>query len=259
MSRQVELSARMQAVADMVSPGNRVCDVGCDHGYVSIYLIQAGISPGVLAMDVNKGPLLRATEHVKQYGMEDYIQLRLSDGLLEYRKGEADTLLCAGMGGRLLMKILEREPDKTADFKELILQPQSELKLFRKYLREKGYLWEKETMILEDGKYYPMMKVRKFSDFAQVGESMGKEECGKNTSVSGEENRKITEMEDLLGPLLLQEKNQVLLAYIKQEITVKEGILEGLNKQKQKEKLLLRKQEIEKELVLLNDAVRMWY
>lgn len=242
MSRQVELSKRMQAVADMVTVGNRVCDVGCDHGYVSIYLVQAGISPRVLAMDVNKGPLKRAEEHVKAYEKEAYIELRLSDGLCAYKNGEADSLLCAGMGGRLLMKILEREPDKTESFRELILQPQSELKLFRKFLREKGYSILAENMILEDGKFYPMMKVSPKS-------------MGTGTEIQDED----TESMDLLGPYLLQNQNPVLLAYIRQEIQVKEGILEGLKKQEQKEKLLLRRQEIEKELVLLKNAVQKWY
>ena len=90
----------MQAVADLVTAGNRVCDVGCDHGYISIYLVQSRKAPCVLAMDVNRGPLQRASEHVKAAGLEKYITLRLSDGLLAFRKGEADTLVCAGMGGR---------------------------------------------------------------------------------------------------------------------------------------------------------------
>jgi len=242
MGRNVELSKRMQAVADMVTPGNRVCDVGCDHGYVSIYLVQTGSSPRVLAMDVNKGPLEHAKEHVKAYGVEEYIELRLSDGLKEYRVGEADSLICAGMGGRLLMNILEQEPAKTESFKELILQPQSELKLFRGFLREKGYSILSEDMILEDGKFYPMMKV-----------------CPNKAENASEETMEVVEMQDLLGPDLLKRQNPVLLSYIRQEIQVKEGILEGLKKQEQKEKLLLRKQEIEKELVLLKNAVEMWY
>lgn len=257
MGRQVELSKRMQAVADMVTRGNRVCDVGCDHGYVSIYLVQAGISPRVLAMDVNEGPLMRADEHVRQYEMEDYIELRLSDGLSAYQAGEADSLLCAGMGGRLLMKILEREPDKTESFRELILQPQSELKLFRRFLREKGYCILREDMILEDGKFYPIMKVSpQKTGMVSAGTSEG---TVSDMHTSGADADEDMEMSDLLGPCLLQNHNPVLLAYIRQEIQMKEGILEGLKKQEQKEKLLLRKQEIEKELVLLKDAVQKWY
>lgn len=238
MGRKVELSKRMQAVADMVTPGNRVCDVGCDHGYVSIYLVQEGIAPKVLAMDVNKGPLMRAGEHVERYEAEDYIELRLSDGLTAYRLGEADTLLCAGMGGRLMMDILDKEPDKTKDFGELILQPQSDVKLFRKYLREKGYIIQKETMILEEGKYYPMMKV----------------------VLSGtiEDETKDYELEDLLGPLLLKELNPVLLQYIQQEMKVKEGIIKSLTERQNEGKVQQRKQELKKELALLKRAAKMY-
>ena len=116
MAENIILSARMQAVADMVKIGNRVCDVGCDHGYVSIYLVQRGIAPGVLAMDINKGPLQRAKIHVAQADLSEYITLRISDGLDKYQSGEAQTLICAGMGGRLMQKILEKEPEKTKSF-----------------------------------------------------------------------------------------------------------------------------------------------
>ena len=76
----MELSARLKAVAGMVTKGNRVCDVGCDHGYISIYLVKNGVSPYVYAMDVNKGPLLRAKEHILDYGYTDKIETILSDG-----------------------------------------------------------------------------------------------------------------------------------------------------------------------------------
>ncbi|MDE6891652.1 MAG: class I SAM-dependent methyltransferase [Lachnospiraceae bacterium] len=66
LTKTITLSARMQALADMVTEGNRVCDLGCDHGFLSIYLVQRQISPGVLAMDVGKGPLMRAEEHVRK-------------------------------------------------------------------------------------------------------------------------------------------------------------------------------------------------
>lgn len=233
MKKQIELSARMQAAAHMVTPGNRVCDVGCDHGYVSIYLVQSGRSPYVLAMDVNKGPLQRGKAHVEQFGVKDYITLRLSDGLSAYEKGEADTFLAAGMGGRLLMDILRREPEKTADFKELVLQPQSEIPLFRKFLREQGYRITEENMILEDGKFYPMMKAM---------------------PAQKETREQVHEMEDLLGPLLLQEKNPVLYRFICQEIRVKEGILKDLSGQRSSGKIESRREALSKELFLLKKA-----
>ena len=129
----VLLSERLRAVASMVTPGSRVCDVGCDHGFVSIWLVEQNVSPRVLAMDVRVGPLGAAGRHVAQRGLESLIETRLSDGLHNYEIGEADSLICAGMGGRLMMHILGDEKTKTDSFTELILQPQSEIGKVRRY------------------------------------------------------------------------------------------------------------------------------
>lgn len=191
MGEKVALSARMQAVADMVTPGNRVVDVGCDHGYVSIYLVQQGRTAKVIAMDVNKGPLQRAKEHVEEAGLLAYITLRLSDGLLEFQAGEADTFLCAGMGGRLMQRILLQEPEKTFSFRELILQPQSEVKDFRFFLEDMGYSIISEDMILEDGKFYPVIK-----------------------AVRGKGREALSQEEARFGPVLLKKKHPVLKDYL---------------------------------------------
>ena len=159
MSKDIVLSNRLMAVTAMVSKGYRVCDVGCDHGFVSIYLVMKGITDRVIAMDVNKGPLMAAREHIDTYGLSDYIETRLSDGVTALDAKEADTLICAGMGGRLIRQILEAGSDKIRFMKEMILQPQSEIQSVREYLREKGYLISDENMIFEDGKYYPIIKV----------------------------------------------------------------------------------------------------
>lgn len=191
MEGKVVLSARMQAVADMVTPGNRVADVGCDHGYISIYLVQQGRTDHVIAMDVNKGPLRRAREHVEKAELLAYITLRLSDGLLEFQAGEADSLICAGMGGRLIQQILLREPDKTDSFKELILQPQSELKEFRFFLMDRGYRIVEEEMIWEEGKFYPVIK-----------------------AVKGKEKESLSQEEARFGPILLKRKHPILKEYL---------------------------------------------
>lgn len=207
--KPITLSKRLQAVADMVSVGSRVCDVGCDHGFVSIYLTEQGISPRVLAMDVRKGPLGAAAEHVTERGLNGQITVRLSDGLHNYNIGEADTLVCAGMGGRLMMRILSDDAEKTASFGELILQPQSELEAFRRFLYEQGYRITEENMIEEDGKFYPMMRVVKGSGVLEIP---GLTECR-------------------YGPLLLRDKSQVLLFFLKREERIYEEILENLRRE----------------------------
>lgn len=205
--REVELSARMKALTEMVSKQSIVCDVGCDHGFVSIYLVQQGIAPKVYAMDVGKGPLERAKEHIKEYDLESYIETRLSDGLNELQIGEADCMICAGMGGRLMMRILQEGSDKARAMKELILQPQSELALFRSFLRENGYKIIQENMIYEDGKFYPMMKVMPVETYNEQGESI---------QVSDKENAMSAEhiLWDMFGELLLKEGHPVLKQYL---------------------------------------------
>lgn len=156
---KVQISQRLQAICQMVTPGNDVVDVGCDHGFVSIYLVQRNLSPRVIAMDVRKGPLSAAEEHIRLYGLEDYIETRLSDGLCAYGLGEAQTLICAGMGGRLMQKILTEGQEKARALEELILQPQSEIAQVRRFLRKSGYRTIAENILQEEGKYYFLMKV----------------------------------------------------------------------------------------------------
>ena len=95
----IKLSKRLQTVAHQVKCGGVAADIGCDHGFTSIYLIEQGLAKHVIAMDINEGPLERAKEHIREYGMEADIETRLSDGTAKLAPGEADTLLISGMGG----------------------------------------------------------------------------------------------------------------------------------------------------------------
>ena len=130
--------------ASMVTPGSRVADIGCDHAHTGIWLIQNGIASKVIAMDVRKGPLEKAHENLKLYGLEGTIETRLSDGLEKLNEGEADTVIIAGMGGTLTVEILKKGLEKIAAARELILQPQSSI--------------TQEKMCKEDGKFYNSMR-----------------------------------------------------------------------------------------------------
>ena len=149
----------MKAVASMVTPGNVLADIGTDHGYVPISLVQRKKIPKAIAMDVNVGPLQRACEHIAECQLEDKIETRLSDGVNKLQVGEADTILIAGMGGELVVRIITEGMEVCKAAKELVLQPQSELEKVRQFLRENKFKIMDEDMVIEDGKYYPMMRV----------------------------------------------------------------------------------------------------
>ena len=155
----VKISERLRTAAGLIGEGERLADVGTDHGYVPIYLVERKRIPSAIAMDIRTGPLERAREHIRMYGMEDYIQTRLSDGVAALKPGEADTILIAGMGGGLVIHILESGRVICEQAHGLVLQPQSELPKVRRFLMENGYVTEREEMVMEDGKYYPMMRV----------------------------------------------------------------------------------------------------
>lgn len=216
--RHVVLSERLKAVAGMVTVGNRVCDVGCDHGFVPIYLVQQGKSPRVLAMDLREGPLRAASEHVAAYGLDGQIETRLSDGLHNYNIREADTLICAGMGGGLMQRILAQERKKAASFQELILQPQSEIEQFRRFLRENGFRVLDEEILLEEGKFY------------QVIRAVPRRQEGGADGASEEED-KLCKLMDRYGPVLLQKRTPVFLSFLEREAALYEEILENLRKQ----------------------------
>ncbi|MGN0334388.1 MAG: tRNA (adenine(22)-N(1))-methyltransferase, partial [Lachnospiraceae bacterium] len=200
---------------------NCLADVGTDHGYVPIYLYEKKVIPAAIAMDVNQGPLERAKLHIAEAKLEKVIETRLSDGLSALKPGEADSILIAGMGGPLIVKILDTHRETAASAKELILQPQSEIADVRKYLYEQGYEIIEEHIVLEDGKYYPMMK-----------------------AVKNPQAEKLQSWEYAYGRLSVLEETGVLKAFVERELAQKQEIFERLRK-KDTEKSRVRAAEME--------------
>lgn len=229
----MELSKRLQAVADLVTACSRVADIGTDHAYIPIALVKAGRIPGAVAMDVNAGPLERARIHVAENHLEEKIELRLSDGLAALRPGEADSVVIAGMGGGLVIRILTEGAQTVRTVKECILQPQSEIEKVRAFLLEEGFLFIQEDMVVDDGKYYPMMKV------IPPGSGGRPENTGDVSPWNETELR--------YGKLLLESRNEALHSFLLREISLKEQILEDL-KGKDSERIAGRRSELEQEL-----------
>ena len=154
----MQLSERLQAVADFVTPQSRLADVGTDHAYVPIYLAEKKIITRAIAMDVVDGPLQRARENIAAHRLEAVIETRKSDGLEALKPGEADTVVIAGMGGLLICRILEQGREVADTVREWVLEPQSDTDKVRQYLLDHAYTIRDEHMVLEDGKYYPILK-----------------------------------------------------------------------------------------------------
>lgn len=159
------LSKRMLMVSHLVSDGNAIADIGTDHAYVPIHLIRHGHSPRAIAMDVNQGPVDIAKSNINAYGLNKIIETRLSDGLSKLRDNEVQTIIMAGMGGDLIVRILSEGTHALQTPKELVLQPQSEWDKVRHYIHEMGYRIEEEDMVQEDGKYYTAMRAVKGYQF----------------------------------------------------------------------------------------------
>lgn len=222
----MELSKRLQAVADLVTAGYKMADIGTDHAYIPISLISEERIPGAVAMDVNEGPLARARIHVREHHMEDKIEMRLSDGFSALKPGEVQSAVIAGMGGALMIRILKEGAEKVSSLDECILQPQSEIEKVRAFLLEEGFLFLEENMVKDDGKYYSMMKVK--PDGSKSKEHWSKEQLR-------------------YGKLLLEGKNTVLREFLEREIHIKRDILSeicGMDSERTKK----RREELEKEL-----------
>lgn len=230
----MELSKRLQAVADLLSEGLCVADIGTDHGYIPIYLITSKKSSKVIAMDINEGPLLRAKEHIAEHGLEQHIETRLSDGVTALQAGECDAVIIAGMGGALAVKIMEAGEQLFRSLKEFVLQPQSELEKVRRYLCEQGYHIIAEDMVLEDGKFYPMMKV-----------------INAHTSCCNI-------MELRYGKFLLEQKHPILRHFLEKEVQIKGQILKQLECESGVH-IEERKQELHTELSVIKEALETYF
>ena len=155
---KLPLSDRLLACAGFIKKGSRVADVGCDHGYLSLYLLQQGIASSVIASDVNEGPLQSAVRNARKFGFSDKISFYLSNGVRNIPR-DFDTLVCAGMGGDTMIHILESAPWLQNEKYRLILQCQSKRPELRMWLYDHGFAIRRETLA-KDGKFcYPVTEV----------------------------------------------------------------------------------------------------
>lgn len=219
MDIEKRISSRMKCIAGMVTPGKSVADIGCDHAYTSIYLIEKKLAEGVIAMDVAEGPLQSAKSNVIAFGLEEKIETRLSDGMTALNVGETQAAIIAGMGGLLVVDILRRGLEKMEEGYELVLSPQSEIPEVRRFLRENGIQIVDEQMMLEDGKYYNIIKAI-FDPQHATDEGQDDTECVVPA-----------DFRDHYGEKLIVKKSPVLKKYLTERIEKLNGIYCRLSKE----------------------------
>ena len=155
---KIPLSKRLEAACKFVKPGDRVADIGCDHGYLGIYLLKNHLASQVIASDINEGPLNAAVCNAEKYGVRDKMRFYLSDGVKNIPR-DFDAMVCCGMGGDTMISILEAALWLKEGNYRLILQCQSKRPELRKYLGENGWFIRNET-VLKDGRFlYTVMEV----------------------------------------------------------------------------------------------------
>ena len=230
----VRISDRLRTVAHMCEKGAVVADIGTDHGYLPIYLVQEGIAPSAIAMDLRKGPLDKAKKHICDNCLEDRIQTRLSDGLEKLSANEADIITICGMGGRLIADIVTKGKNVITRNTTLIVSPQSEVGDFRHFLVSQRLVVDDEKMLKEDGKYYFIIKCRKSDE-----------------NVYSE----YSETQYQYGWKLLENKDKTLYEYLIKEKETNDGISNSLKKDESNPTVKLRLQQLSQKNNIIMDAL----
>lgn len=203
----MKLTPRLQTIAEKVDKGSIVADIGTDHGYIPIYLIENGISTKAIAADINKGPLDNARKQILLYNYQDKIETRLGNGLDVITLGEIDTIIIAGMGGLLIRDILTDNLATAKNAKKLILQPMVAQADLRKWLVDNGFKIIDEQLAKEGHKYYEIL-----------------------VAAEGDE----TVREDIyyeIGKKLIEKQDPLLEEYMRKQIDIQRSILKSLENQ----------------------------
>ena len=221
----IKLSQRLQAIADMVPVGAKVADIGTDHGFLPCYLAQSGKAEQVIACDVNAQPLALAQKNIADYNVADKVSTRLGDGLAVIKPGEVDVVTIAGMGGALMIDILDASPLVVDRLKRIVLQPNVGAEAVRIWAEKNRWQIVAEELVKENDIFSVIIVLEQ-----------------------GRSDRFMSAVELYLGPKLLADHHPLLGLYISEEWEKTQHILEQLSKSdseesRKKEKQLRQKWE----------------
>ncbi len=215
----ITVSKRLHTIASFVPEHSRVADIGSDHAYLPVYLVQSGKVSKAIAGELNEGPWKVAKQHVAQQRLSDRIDVRRGDGLSVLRSSEADVVCVAGMGGTLITQILEEGQDKLGGIKRLILQPNVGGKAVRRWLFDHDWHIIEEEMIEEDDHIYEILVAEK-GDGSEPYRELTSDDCPLSIDLLLE-----------LGPILWKKKHPLLRKKWEEELDklyhIREQIKQG--------------------------------
>ena len=227
----IKLSKRLLAVASHIEEGAIVADIGSDHAYLPTYLVKKGIIQKAVAGEVVMGPFETAKKSVNRHGVSDRITVRLADGLFAIEENDGiDTVTIAGMGGSLIASILEQGKDRLQDVNRLIVQPNLHAQAIREWAVANNWKLVNEQILKEDGKIYEILVL----------------ETG-STSYD--------DLELLVGPFLLAEKNNIFREKWEDEINQWLQVLKSIENAVETPELVKKKEQLSNSITTLRKAL----
>lgn len=220
-----KLSNRLKVVADYVEDNSKVIDIGCDHGLLSIYLVNNKKNIKVIASDINNNALSSARSNIKEYKLEDKIDIRLGKGLEVVSPEEIDTIVIAGMGSNTIVGILKYAKDKLKYVDSIIIQSNTDLYFLRKNITKLGYYIEDETLVEDKNIIYTIIKFKKGT-------------------------RRYNYKELYLGPILINKKDKLFIKKYSKERNTLKMILKNITKGH-----YLYKMRIKRNIKIINDII----
>lgn len=226
----MELSFRLNKIAEKVTKNSIIADIGTDHAYIPIFLYKNNKIKSAIACDISKGSLQKAKDNIFKHNLQENIQTRIGNGLEKITiQDNIDTIIIAGMGGMLMIDILKKGYNIVESAKELILQPQKDIDKVREYLHKNNLKIIDDEMLKDDGKYYTIIK-----------------------AIKGKEQTPYKKEEYIFGRIEIEQKSNILKEYITKQMYKMEIVLKNIEKTNVQSRIL----EIENEIKMYKEVLK---
>ena len=215
----IKISKRLETISSLVPVNSNVIDIGCDHGLLSIYLLEKNISNKVIASDINENALNNAKENIRKNNVN--IETRLGNGLDVLKKEDnIDTIIISGMGAHTIIGMLKNNQEKLRNINTIIIQSNTKLLFLRKEMVNLKYYISDEELVNDNNKIYTIIKYEKgYKRYNKRELYFGPILLKKNSELFKEKNKKELEKLNLLLKLL--PKNKIIdRLKIKREISL---------------------------------------